>query len=46
MDHRPIRKVLAQTTADKPFATVDVNLTAAAAAQDEYPGYALSGRRR
>jgi N-carbamoylputrescine amidase len=42
----PYGNILAQTNVDAPFATVDIDLSASAAAQNEYPGYALSGRGR
>jgi N-carbamoylputrescine amidase len=41
----PTGDILARTTADAPFATVDIDLSASAAARDEYPRYALSGKR-
>jgi N-carbamoylputrescine amidase len=42
----PQGTLLARTTAAAPFATVDIDLSAAAAAQEEYPRYVFSGRRR
>ncbi len=42
----PSGSILARTTPDAPFATVDIDLSASAAAQDDYPCYVLSGRRR
>jgi N-carbamoylputrescine amidase len=42
----PHGNILARTTFDAPFATVDIDMSAAAAARDGYPCYALSGRRR
>jgi len=42
----PYGDVLARTNLDAPFATVDIDLSASAAARDDYPGYALSGGRR
>jgi N-carbamoylputrescine amidase len=42
----PHGNILAKTTVDAPFATVDIDLSASAAARDDYPGYVLSGRRR
>jgi N-carbamoylputrescine amidase len=39
----PYGNILAQTTADAPFATVDIDLSVSAAARDDYPGYALAG---
>ncbi len=41
----PYGNVLARTALDAPFATVDIDLSASAAARESYPGYALSGRR-
>jgi N-carbamoylputrescine amidase len=41
----PYGTILARTTPDAPFATVDIDLSASAAARDEYPGYALRTRR-
>jgi N-carbamoylputrescine amidase len=41
----PYGNVLARTTFDAPFATVDIDLSASAAAREGYPGYALSGGR-
>ncbi len=42
----PYGNVLARTTLDAPFATVDIDLSASAAARDGYPGYALRERRQ
>jgi N-carbamoylputrescine amidase len=42
----PYGNILARTTLDTPFATADIDLSASAAARDDYPGYALSGRGR
>jgi len=42
----PHGNILARTTPDAPFATVDIDLSASAAARDDYPRYVLSGRRR
>lgn len=42
----PNGHVLARTTVDAPFATVDIDLTAVAAARDDYPGYVFSRRRQ
>jgi N-carbamoylputrescine amidase len=42
----PQGNFLARTTSDAPFATVDIDLSAAAAARDEYPCYVCSGRAR
>lgn len=41
----PYGNVLARTSLDAPFATVDIDLSVSAAARDEYPGYALKGAR-
>ena len=41
----PYGHILARTTVDAPFATVDIDLSVSAAARNDYPGYALSGRR-
>jgi len=41
----PSGRILARTTDAVPFATVDVALSASAAARDAYPGYVLDGRR-
>jgi N-carbamoylputrescine amidase len=40
----PYGTILARTTPDAPFATVDIDLSASAAARDEYPCSVLSGR--
>jgi len=37
----PNGNILARTALEFPFATVDIDLSASAAARDEYPGYAL-----
>jgi N-carbamoylputrescine amidase len=42
----PQGTILAQTTPEAPFATVDIDLSEAAAAKDEYPRYVFGGRRR
>jgi N-carbamoylputrescine amidase len=42
----PYGNILAQTTPEAPFATVDIDLSAPAGARDGYPGYVFSGRRR
>jgi N-carbamoylputrescine amidase len=42
----PYGSILALTTPDAPFATVDIDLSVSAAARDDYPCYALSGRRQ
>ena len=42
----PYGNILARTTLDAPFATVDIDLSASAAARDDYPCYVLSGRRQ
>ena len=41
----PYGNILARTTLDAPFATVDIDLSASAAARDDYPCYVFSGRR-
>jgi N-carbamoylputrescine amidase len=41
----PYGNVLAVTTHEAPFATVNILLTASAAAQNDYPGYVFSGRQ-
>jgi N-carbamoylputrescine amidase len=41
----PHGHILALTTPDEPFATVDIDLSASAAAKDDYPVYVLNGRR-
>jgi N-carbamoylputrescine amidase len=41
----PQGQILALTTPDAPFATVDIDLSASAAAKDDYPVYVLNGRR-
>jgi N-carbamoylputrescine amidase len=42
----PHGNILARTTSDAPFATVDIDLSATAAARDEYPCYVFSERGR
>ena len=42
----PHGNILARTTPDAPFATVDIDLSASAAARDDYPCYVFSGRPR
>jgi N-carbamoylputrescine amidase len=42
----PHGNILARTAPDAPFATVDIDLSASAAARDDYPRYALSGGRQ
>jgi N-carbamoylputrescine amidase len=42
----PHGNILARTTSDAPFATVDIDLSATAAAREEYPCYVFSGRGR
>jgi len=42
----PYGHILALTTPDAPFATVNIDLSASAAAQEDYPCYVLSGRRQ
>ena len=42
----PQGNVLARTASDAPFATVDIDLSATAAAREEYPCYVFSGRGR
>ncbi len=42
----PYGNFLARTSPDAPFATVDIDLFASAAARDDYPGYVFRGRRR
>jgi N-carbamoylputrescine amidase len=42
----PIGNILAQTTPEAPFATVEIDLSAPAAARDGYPGYVFRGGRR
>jgi N-carbamoylputrescine amidase len=39
----PYGSILARTTMDQPFATVDIDLSLSAAAREGYPGYALRG---
>jgi hypothetical protein len=39
----PYGHILARTTLDVPFATLDIDLPATAAAQDDYPRYVFSG---
>ena len=40
----PDGEVLARTTPEKPFVTVDIDLNAAAASRDTYPRYVFSGK--
>ena len=40
----PQGTILAQTTRDAPFATVDIDMSAAAEAQCDYPRYVFNGR--
>jgi N-carbamoylputrescine amidase len=42
----PSGNILARTNIDAPFATVDIDLSAAAAARDDYPGYVFSRKRQ
>jgi N-carbamoylputrescine amidase len=42
----PQGTILALTTPDAPFATVNIDLSAAAAAKDDYPRYVFGGRSR
>jgi N-carbamoylputrescine amidase len=42
----PDGNILARTSADVPFATVDIDLSASSAAQGSYPRYVFDGRRR
>ncbi len=42
----PSGTILARTTAEAPFATIDIDLSAAAAAKDEYPRYVFGARPR
>ena len=42
----PYGKILARTTRDAPFATVDIDLSAPAAARVGYPCSVFSGRRQ
>jgi N-carbamoylputrescine amidase len=42
----PYGNILAQTTPDAPFATVDIDLSASKAAQNDYPCYVFRGRRQ
>ena len=42
----PQGNILARTTSDAPFATVDIDLSATAAARDAYPCYVFSGEGR
>ncbi|HEV7486745.1 MAG TPA: carbon-nitrogen hydrolase family protein [Thermoanaerobaculia bacterium] len=41
----PYGNILARTTADAPFATVDIDLSSSAVARADYPGYVLRDRR-
>ncbi len=42
----PSGNILARSAPDAPFATVDIDLSASAAARNDYPCYVLRGRRR
>ena len=42
----PYGNILARTSLDAPFATVDIDLSASAAARNDYPCSVLSGRRQ
>jgi N-carbamoylputrescine amidase len=42
----PHGTIVARTTPEAPFATIDIDLSAAAAAKDDYPRYVFGGRRR
>ena len=42
----PQGNILAQTTVDAPFATVDIDLSASATARNEYPCYVFGGSAR
>ncbi len=42
----PYGHILALTTPEAPFATVDIDLSLSAAAKDDYPCYVLNGRRQ
>ena len=42
----PSGHILALTTPDAPFATINIDLSAAAAARDSYPGYVFSRKRQ
>jgi N-carbamoylputrescine amidase len=41
----PYGSILARTSTEAPFATVDIDLSASAKARAGYPGYMLDGRR-
>jgi N-carbamoylputrescine amidase len=41
----PYGSIVARTSAEEPFATADIVLSAAAEARDAYPGYVFRGRR-
>jgi N-carbamoylputrescine amidase len=41
----PYGNILARTTADAPFATLDIDLSSSSAARAAYPGYVLRDRR-
>jgi N-carbamoylputrescine amidase len=41
----PYGKILARTTFDAPFTTVDIDMSAPAAAREDYPCYVFAGRR-
>jgi N-carbamoylputrescine amidase len=42
----PYGNIVARTTPEAPFATVDIDLSSSAAARADYPGYVLRDRRR
>lgn len=42
----PYGRILAKTTAEAPFATMDIDLSVSRAAQDDYPCYVFNGRRQ
>jgi N-carbamoylputrescine amidase len=42
----PYGNILARTSVDAPFATVDIDLSASTAARDDYPCYVFSRKRR
>ena len=42
----PYGHILTQTSADTPFATLDIDLSLSAAAQGEYPCYVFSGKQQ
>jgi hypothetical protein len=41
----PAGCILALTTPEAPFATMDIDLSAVAAAKNQYPRYVFSGKR-